>query len=129
MNQGLKYTGKLCYERKLTLSWHIKPLSYKTFLRTVILCIFRIIPHDISRKDDHIGPQRVEDVRRKLMSKIQTNVMQDRNRVLAERRSRGWEPDENSPLIRSLGATDDSSDAISFDNASHHSLPFMVRNK
>ena len=90
---------------------------------------FRIIPHDISRKDDHIGPQRVEDVRRKLMSKIQTNVMQDRNRVLAERRSRGWEPDENSPLIRGRGATDDSSDAISFDNASHHSLPFMVCSK
>ena len=82
----------------------------------------------MSRKDDHIGPQRVEDVRRKLMSKIQTNVMQERNRVLAERRSRGWEPDENSPLIGgSRRDTEDYSDAVSFDNMSQHNLPFMVR--
>ena len=82
----------------------------------------------MSRKDDHIGPQKVEDLRRKLMSKIQTNVMQERNRVLAERRRRGWEPDENSPLLGGGGERESvETDNLSFDNVSHHDLPFMVR--
>ena len=58
------------------------------------------------------------------MSKIQTNVMQARNRVLAERRRRGWEPDENSPLIGGTRETEDS-DNVSF--TSQLSMPFMVR--
>ena len=58
------------------------------------------------------------------MSKIQTNVMQARNRVIAERRRRGWEPDENSPLIGGSRENEES-DNISF--TSQLSMPFMVR--
>ena len=89
--------------------------------------LFRIHPADLSRKDDHVGPQSVDDVRRKLLSKIQTNVMQRRNQVLADRRSRGWEPDENSPLIGGDRRETEDYDAVSYDAVSHHNLPFMVR--
>ena len=61
------------------------------------------------------------------MSKIQTNVMQERNRVLAERHRRGWEPDENSPLLGGSERETVETDNLSFDNVSHHDLPFMVR--
>ena len=91
-----------------------------------MLC--RIDPAELSRRDDHVGPQSVDDVRRKLLSKIQTNVMQRRNQVLADRRSRGWEPDENSPLIGGDRRETEDYDAVSYDNASQHSLPFMVIN-
>ena len=53
--------------------------------------------------------------------------MQRRNQVLADRRSRGWEPDENSPLIGGNRRETEDYDAVSYDNASQHSLPFMVR--
>ena len=53
--------------------------------------------------------------------------MQRRNQVLAERRSRGWEPDENSPLIGGDRREIEDNDAVSFDNVSHNNLPFMVR--
>ena len=104
---------------------------YKTdhlsWIRVTVQFFCRIHPAEISRKDDHVGPQKVEDVRRKLLSKIQTNVMQRRNQVLAERRSRGWEPDENSPLIGGDRREIEDNDAVSFDNVSHNNLPFMVR--
>ena len=54
--------------------------------------------------------------------------MQRRNQVLADRRSRGWEPDENSPLIGGDRRETEDYDAVSYDNASQHSLPFMVIN-
>ena len=53
--------------------------------------------------------------------------MQRRNQVLADRRSRGWEPDENSPLIGGDRRETEDYDTVSYDNASQHSLPFMVR--
>ena len=93
----------------------------------IIWLLCRIDPAELSRRDDHVGPQSVDDVRRKLLSKIQTNVMQRRNQVLADRRSRGWEPDENSPLIGGDRRETEDYDTVSYDNASQHSLPFMVR--
>ena len=130
MSQGPKFAGKFCLQwyKNINLADHSIVVSILILFLTIF---FRIHPANVTRRCDHIGPQRVEDVRNKFNNKIQTHVIQSRNRVLAERdqerRSRirvGEDPDEMSPLL-GTGSIEDE-DAISYDSLTSHNLPLSV---